>query len=502
MNIPFFSSIFKKKTKTLKILDSIIIKNLKKVALENNLFLYESITIYHHTQSFYIPLLLLDPQRGISIFEHKPWSYDELKNATVSKAQNQDSSSKSIAFDKAHDFMRQKFNELTHTDGVDIFNFVLMENLNAKEYEHLDISFQELLPQNRVIFNDSSEKEILDKLQEVVQESSTLPDISNIMGNLLIQYLILSKENSVHLATNEQMHFINSDIIDFQTLSAKSASGKTSALLLKVILEKLKNPALSVIIISPTTLSCDILKQKLLNTIEYAIIEVDITSIEIITPLDLLNRHLAKLKRPPLQTLEFIDKQLMTHHFASAHLLMCDDSDVLPENFIDYLKHAQKKSNLLLVSSKNHDEATYKFETSFREARQQMIFIKANPHAKALQIISHILQENPSNEILLICNHINKIKLNDDLEFFIEDKALLLDSTKHLVEQNLETLLLASYEEISSLNAKFVLLLDAQEASKEQLDYASSLCEESCYVLYEHESENIQYLKDKTHLVG
>lgn len=497
MNFSFLKSIFQKKIQPLKTIDSIVIKNLKEVCNSNDLLVYENITIYHHTRSFVIPLLVLDTTRGIYIFEYKSWSYDDLKNATVSKAQNQDSSAQSVAFDKTHNFIRQKFNELTHSDGVPIFNLLLMENLNANEYGHLDISFQELLPKTKVIFNDSSKEEIKDKLQIVAAPSSTLPDVANIMGNLLVQYLILSKNEKIYLATPEQIYFINSQIKDCQILEAKAGSGKTSALLLKAILEKLRNPTIDVMIIAPTTIACDILKQKLLNTVEYAIIEVDITSIEIITPMELLNRHLTKLKKNRLEDNIFIGDSLMRSNFKSADLIMCDDADLLPDSFIEYLRHIQSKANLLLVSNKNSVDVNYVFQKSFREENQKLIFKQANPHAKTLQIISDLLKNNFSNDILVISNNLNKEKLNDDLEFFIRDKAILLDSSKNLIDQDIDNLLLSTYEELSSINAKFVILLDVCSASKEQLKYASNLCEDSCYVIYDEECENIKYLRNK-----
>jgi phage terminase large subunit len=96
------------------------------------------------------------------------------------------------------------------------------------------------------------------------------------------------------------MDFINSELNGHTTLSSEAGSGKTSAILLKSILEKLKHPEDKIIIIKPTILACDILKKRLLNTIEHAIVEIDITSIEIITPIRLLNRHLSKLGKPEL----------------------------------------------------------------------------------------------------------------------------------------------------------------------------------------------------------
>ena len=38
-----------------------------------------------------------------------------------------------------------------------------MENLNLDQYKHLDSSFHELLPEDKIMFNDSSQESILQK---------------------------------------------------------------------------------------------------------------------------------------------------------------------------------------------------------------------------------------------------------------------------------------------------------------------------------------------------
>jgi hypothetical protein len=175
---------------------------------------------------------------------------------------------------------------------------------------------------------------------------------------------------------------------------------------------------------------------------------------------------------------------------------MCDDADLLPDSFIEYLRHVQSKSALLLVSNKYSLDSNYIFQKSFRE-NQKVIFKKANPHAKTMQIISQLLNNNSSDEILVISNSLNKEKLNDDLKFFIRDKAVLLDSSKNLIDQDINKLLLSTYDGLSTVNAKFVILLDTSDASKEQLEYASTLCEEDCYVIYDEDCENIEYLRSR-----
>ncbi|MCD6433728.1 MAG: hypothetical protein J7L21_06775 [Sulfurimonas sp.] len=489
--------LFKKKSSTLNLADSEVFDNLKEVCRENSLLVYQNLTIYHHSINFFIPLLILDPVRGIYLFEYKTWNYDKLKNATAQKSQNQETSNETLAFDKTHAIIKQKFNELTHNDGVAIFNFLLMENLSVQNYEHLDVSLKELLPKNRIILSDSSKEEILNNLHDVEKPENPLPDVAHIMGNLLIQYLVISDDDSLHLANSQQMDFIESEPKKYQTLSGENSSGKTEALLLKAILYKLKNPNKKVIIIEPTTLACDILKHKLIRSVEHAIIVLDITSIEIITPIVLLNRHLSKHNKLLLDKTIYIDQILMKKKFQIADLIICDDSDLLPEEFTLYLKHIQKKSNLILVSNKQISEADFVFEKSFCNNNTNIKFIKTNPHAKALQIIEKLLKDFDAKDILVISDELSKKQLGDDLEFFIKDKTVLLDSSRNLIDQDLDNLLLSTYSQISGITAKYVILLGISLASIQELNYAVNSSKDSVYILYEDECEKLSMLKEK-----
>lgn len=490
-------SLFKNRNSTHDLTDSHVFNNLKEVCDKNALLVYENITIYHHADSFFIPLLILDPNHGIYIFEYKNWNYDELKNSTAKKSQNQKTSDKTLAFDRVHNIIRRKFNELTHSDGVAIFNFLLMENLSVEKYEHLDISLQELLPKNRIIFSDSSKEDILNNLQDVEEPKTPLPDVAHIMGNLLIQYLIISDDDTLHLATSQQIDFIDTEIKGHQTIYGESGSGKTDALLLKAILYKLKNPDKKIIIIEPTTLACDILKQKLIKTIEHAIVVLDITSIEIITPIMLLNRHLSRYNKPLLDKTIYIDESLMKKKFQIADTIICDDSNLIGDEFILYLKQIQNKVNLILVSNKETPEADFIFEKSFYSSSLNIEFIKTNPYAKTLQIIAKLLKSADAKDILVVSDELSKAQLHDDLEFFIEDKTVLLDSSKNLIDQNLETLILSTYSQISGISAKYVILLDISLASDEELSCALNSSKDSVYILYEEESQKLFNLREK-----
>jgi len=474
MNLSFITSLLKKNKKdanrSLDLPHSILIKKLQNVAHENSLHIFENINIYHHTQSYFIPLLILDESRGLFIFEHKDWSYDDLKNAKIEKASKQDSSSNTLAFEKSHTFIKRKFNEITHTDGVPIFNYLLMENLNEDEYKHLDSSFQNLLPEDKVMFNDSSPNTILGKIMNSNVSDKKLPSVSEIMSTILVQYAILDESNNFHLASREQIKFIDYSLGKNFTLIAAPGSGKTSSILLKAILEKLKNPTLRIIIIKPTILSCEILKKKLLDCVEHAIIEIDIASIEIMTP-----------------------KEFMKKPIKVADLIMCDDSELYSQDFIGRLKLG--KTSLLMVENSNKTDDSRAFTKNYKNVYKENNFIQTNPHAKALQLISLLLETNNAGDILVVSSNLNKEKLKDDLEFFIKDKAVLLDSSKSLIDQDLDNLLLCSYEDIHSLEIKFVILMDVCQADIKQLRYAYNLAKESVYILYKEKCKNLALIK-------
>jgi len=496
MNLSFFTSLFKKDNTSLSIPDSILVKQLKAVSLSNSFSLFNNVTIFHHTNSYHIALMLLDESRGLYIFEKKEWSYDDLKNATVQKAQHQESSNSTLSFQKTQNLINQKFNELTHHDSVPIFNYLLMENLNSDEYEHLNESFKELLPKERVIFNDSTQEEILDKLQDSKLSNLQLPSKNDIIGNLLLQYTIVDDNGALHICTQEQVDFIDADISGVEILNALPRSGKSNTLLLKSILHILKYENEKIIIIKPTILACDILKKKLLNIVEHAIIDINLTQISVLTPLELVNLHLKKINKAPLENKLYIDDTLLKKKFQIAELIMCDDSNLYEDYFIDYLKHIQSNANLVLLNRKDKN-VKFRFTQSFVPKDRNITFYKSNQHAKALLVISKLLLSEDPKSILIIGNSLSKEQLHYDLEHFIEEDSYLLDSSQNLINQKLDSLLLANYTDINELNADHIVLLDTCFSNFVEVEHAISLAKKSVTIIYEEECQTINNLKEE-----
>lgn len=467
-------SLFKKnKSKSLGLPESVLLKKLKKLAHSHQFLIFENITIYHHSKNFFIPLLMVDKKKGIFLFEYKGWTYDELKNAKAEKATQQTSSENTLAFEKAHEFMRRKFKELLHQDEIPITNYLLMENLNVDQYKHLDESFHQLLPEEKILFHDSSDDQILSKLSSIEQNVPSEYEISTIISSLLIQYAIIDNKQKIHLASDEQMHFINSQLVSFEILRGPTGSGKTSAILLKAILEKLKNPNLKIVIIKSTNLACDILKKKLLDIVEHAIIEVDLTSIEIVTPLYYTNRSVRY------------------------DLTICDDAWSLELDFLEKLKKVQNNNHIIMVENSNKRSEKLTFTKNFKNQYKDTFFYEANPYAKTLQIISSLLLTSNSGSIMVIGSEVDQLKLHDDLEYFIKDTITVLDAKKSLVEQDLDKLVLASYNDICAIDKDYVIMINIAEANIKKLEYAFNLCSKSVYVVYDKSSENLNLIRNK-----
>jgi len=493
MNLSFLTSLFKKENNVLTDTESVLIDRLKHIATKNNLLFFENTTIYHHKKSFLIPIIIIDEKRGIFVFEYKDWSYDDLKNATIKRASKQNSSSNTLAFEKAHDSITDRFKEILHNDGVPIFNFLIMENLNTAQYNFLNKSIKEILPINSIILNNLEENEISSLIEKKPLYSSTI-NKEKIATTLFAQYAIL-KQEEVKLSTKEQIEFIESTIIGKQILVGDFHTGKSSALVLKIILEKLKNPNIEICVIKPNKLSCDILKKQLLDSVEYSIVEVDITPIKIFTPIELINYHLSKLSKEHINEL-FIDNLLMNKKLFIADYLICDDSQFINNKFLLYLEHIQKNKNLLLIQNISDGEQNFQFTKNLDPKELDIHFYQAPQHAKALQVISTLLKEYKAKDILVISTKISKENLQEDLEYFIESDTTLIDSSKKIIEHNLDNLLLSTYSDMHSLNIKHIVLLDICLVSTEELNYALHIPHKSIHIIYEEVCEKIQKIKD------
>ncbi len=472
MHKNFFSSLFSKSSQTQEkynlILDTIY--SLKK---HTNLIIYDNVDIFLHKNRQTLPLMIYDEQRGIFLFEIKDWSYEDLKNASLTKIEQAKQAQNTLSYTAMHQAVKNKLDEIIHTSNIPIHNYLLMTHLSSYEYQNLDDSLKKILLEKKVIFNDLDADAILKKLQKEPQNQNSYGSAEKIVGSLLTQYTLLDKENELFLANAEQKAFIDAPLKKFTIIQASPKSGLSSTLLLKAIFEILKNPSLKITLIKPTNFSRDILHRQLLEIIEHAIIEFDILSINILTPDEIETKKHSKL----------------------GDIIMCDDGILMQKEFIEHLKSLQGKHKIVLTNDKA-DEVTFSFQESYLLKEKNILFYETNPHAKALQLIDQLLKQKDSKELLIISNCDNRTKLIDDLKFFIKEEVKLFDSSIRLTFQELERLKLATYNDLNEITYNDAILLDIDEATNYELKYAINHAKESVHILYAEDSQNLRQLKE------
>ncbi len=489
MNIPVLSRLFGKKNSSLQPLDSILISKLKIFAKEKNYPLFENTPVFHRSQRVDVPLLLFIPKTGLVLFEYKEWSYEELRNAHVSKASHTKKSDNSLSFESIGDFIKEKFTDLTNFDDIDIFNFVIMEQLREEEFNMLDTSFHELLPKERILFHDSNQEQIERKFQALQTKQKTYT-VQNTLPFIFSQYMILDKER-VHFANEEQRAFIDKRLENIENLVADRQSGKSTVLVQKALLEKLEHPQKKIAILAPSHLQADLLKQTLLQLVERSSVVLDMNDISIHTPNDILNEHRKDLKKAPIEEV-LIESFHLSKPLNIADTLLFDDAFLMDAEFISYLKHIQKGKTLLLINSLE-DETTASLTKNYYA---EIEFIHAPEFPTLLKKINALKKERSDAEILIFTTDEDFEAIKEDIEGFTAQELSVIATDRSLREQSLTPVKLCNYDPKVPLHADYTFLVQSCQSDYSALKYLAKSSKTKSFIIYEDECDNITRLKN------
>ncbi len=489
MSIPFLSRLFTKREQTPALPDSILVKKLKSFAQQKNYTLFENTPLFYRTEMVEIPLLLFIPRTGLVLFEYKEWSYEELKNAKVSKVSHAQKSENSLSFQSIGDFIREKFLDLTNFDEIDIYNFVIMEQLTTSEYEMLDESFKELVPQNRILFNDSQLEDIENKLSAIQTRKKNFT-LHNTMPYIFSQYMIIGDDEQIYFANEEQRAFIEAPLPALSNLVADRQSGKSNVIVQKALLEKLKEPKQRITIAALTRLQADILKHLFLQFVEYSSVVIDMDEIHILTIEEILQRHAQKLKTAPFYNND-IHRDLLKKGFEFTDILFVDDAFLLSKTYIDYCKHIQKSARLLLVNSVEDEKTATLSKSYFGE----FSFIQASEFPTLLKTIREIHQKDQTADILVFTNETSFEEIMEDIEGFTGVNVAKVDINKEIYSQNLKSVKLSVYDSKVPLHAEYALFVGCCDANYSALKYLAKASRQESRIIYEKECDNITRLK-------
>lgn len=470
MKLFLLNSLFKKKSILLQTPDSILIKKLKELSLKNNFLLFENTNIYHDSDVYPTKLILINTA-GVYIFENKEWTYKELKNSAAQKAYHQESSRKTLSFDNAQEMLKRKLRSIGGVK-IEIFNYLIMEYLSTDEYSHLNASLQDLLPNQKIIFSDSNDNEILQKLSSATSSPVSDNDVNIVASSIFVQYSFLKDDLTSTLCTPKQISFLDKKLLNITHLQGLPRSGKSTLLLLKSIFSIIEKEAHNILIIKPTILSADILKKRLLSILEHSVVSIDLTSISIISQSQF--------------------KEMNTKKIHTFEIVICDDAHLLEKKFISILKEKCKKSKLLLVNDENTEEEI-PLQT-FKKQENRVAFIKSTPLKKSISLVERLLKQN-EEKILIISNETNREKLLSALQTMQVDVSILKAQT-NLMNQKFTNVLLSNAKDINSLSPHHIIIMDLYSASVNEIEYALNLAHKSVTVVYEKNSKEIKDLRN------
>jgi Fe-S cluster biosynthesis and repair protein YggX len=485
INIPFFPTLFSTPQKKPKLPDSQLVKNIKQFAQEKNYPLFEDVTIYHRSESITLPLALFIPNGGLVIFSVHNWNVNELKNVKATTTHSVTPSQNSIAFEKRNEFIKEKFFDLTNTESLVLYNFIVFDNISKDEYKQIDTSLQSLLQEEKIFFSDFTVKEIEEKLhiqtQNKLSIDATLPYIFS-------QYLIIN-DTQVAFANPLQREFIDSTLEQTYYLQGERFSGKTNCIVQKALLEQLQNPKRKIVIVAPSKYHQERLHQLFLQIIEASSIVIDMTKIEILLPSEILQLHSSKYKQEKSSgDTQQIDHFLMQKEFFLADILFCDDTFALPSQFVTYLKQLQKKHTIVFVNSTD-EETSLHFTQSY--AKSEAVFLQGGEYQLLLQTLYELHTKDPKATFALYIQSNKKEAIAQDIEGFCGIEAMPLTTEK----TPKTPLVILSYNFKAPLQCDYTLFTDICTQESQTLTMLRDSSKKRSFIIYKEECDTITTLK-------
>ncbi len=455
---------------------------LRDIAISNQMLLFEATYLYHHKKSIRLPLLLLVPHKGLLLFETVSWSADALQGACISLWHPSLQKPKAIDVDETIEFIRQKCNYILHQELNITVAMVLFEQLRLQEFEQLDHSFQRLIPKSRALFHDETSSTILKKINAALSHHTLPLDTTTLLSTLFMQYTLPPDHfnSTATIADSAQQHYVDDDFLPRSTLVGPYGSGKSTLMLLKVLGTLLRDPKQHIMIITPSFSACDLLKQKMLAIIEHAIIDIDLSIIDVITPKQLLKHHAEQLYHTPHHPV-CITEKMLRKPFHVADIIICDDADLLPSQFITYLQHLQHKRylHLLCTHKGNAVGECYNLSKSYRAHPELMTLCHHNlnnPHSyenianikfsigniymQTILAFNDMLKMKCSGESALIItpNKALSQALYEQMREYIEDEIVLFDAHESMIDILFEHHIIVEQSAMASLYKEHVII--------------------------------------------
>lgn len=421
----------------------------REIALECNgefipdfkLFLYDTTTP--------IDLLLFMPHRGLYYGEKISWRFDELKEASVQRASASAKKNPTTRFNAVETALRQKLAAVLSFDSTPCERFIWLENLKKDEFEQLDPSFHELLPEARLIFADDTPLSARSKLENLAPFQPEPFSQTKIFGSLSAHTLLLPAQGSPFgiFLSEEQMLFLKTEFANtLTTLYGSSGGGKSTLILRKALMLVLQNPGSKVLIVTPTLLAGELLRNKLVSLLDYGALKIPFDSILFSTPQASI----------PLEKIKFYDDVIA---------VFCDDAYRMEESYIAMLKERRGDRWLLLSTALEPDtlENTFFLLNRYRGLKETFSLEAASKNGALYVLIGELrkcLPETDKHDIMIIVPESELLQpYKNALDEYFGLNCRILDSQFSLQYRNLDNVLLTTPDQCSGLRIPHLFLI-------------------------------------------
>jgi hypothetical protein len=441
------------------------------IAQAENGLLYENFHLFYQEKRLTIDLLFFIPYRGLLFGEKLQWSAEILKGSIAERPSKKNKKSPSTHLETIQAAIHQKLEEILSFDSTVCERFFWLSCLSEDEFDALDSSFHELLPKERLIFSDSAKESIHQKLAALAPTLNEPYSTIKVMGTLQSHTLLLPTNDNPYgtFLSEEQKQFLETDYADtVTTLFGEHNTGKSTVIIRKALLLLLTKPHEKILIITPTLLGGEILRNELISLAEYGVMTINHASLSFCTP----------KSAPAITELE---------SFHSASIVMCDDAYAMDKEFIDALIEHREKRWLLL--SMYNDYLPISDSTLFLHNNYQKNIpfakIPASVDKAIITLLLELrvrLQSVTSDKIMVILQNDEKvIDFKEAIDEYFHINARILTPQFSLQYQNLDDLIITTLENAYGFHMPHIYFVASDETKN--YTYALSRASESATII-------------------
>ena len=420
--------------------------------LEEEATLLTDFTLYLHDKQCKIDLLLFLPHYGLYLGENITWNLRELKGTSVKRLTRKSHKTAHTHLESTENSIYQKLQDVLSFDSTPIQRIFWMKNLTKAEFDTLNSTFHELLPKGRLIFQDDTALEIQSK-RYALQAYQTDPFLKlKAIGSLRAHALRLPTINDPFgsFISHQQQLFFDAPLTSRTTLSlfGPHSSGKSTVFIRKVLDYLLNNPQASSLIITPTKLGGELLRNELVALMEFSATECNLSNVHFYTQED---------KNKPIETNPL---------FHTSTLIACDDVHLINTTTIERIIECKGSRALLLCGVNPPVEInaqTYILDSAYRTPIVNTIHFTHTKGAlfTLLAGLKIHLEATSSNRIMILLpTHKMIVEYQKALEEHLNVKSRILNDHFSLQYDNLEEITLSTPEFCCGLNVPHSYLIN------------------------------------------